>query len=175
MGMSWSAMRNILEQVNICESLKGRIQYIATRYGKSHDREGRVAVRLDGKEFFKSCFYDWQRKRIETWSEMNTELGRKTSYRESGERMELGALNKGGFDQTAFYCAFYEYQNSRIDESLQSPDPVVRLFAVLDKRVGKRRLQALTVEGQPDWLQPFYRLRLEADKVQHTEKERTET
>ena len=94
MGISWSAMRRILERENICDSLKGRIQYFATRYSKSHDQEGRVAIRLDGKEVFKSCFYDWDRKRDEAWDEINTEAGRKTSYLESGEQMELGALNR---------------------------------------------------------------------------------
>jgi len=64
-------------------------------------------------------------------------LSRKTSYLESGTLMELGALNKGGFDQFAFYAAFYAYQNNSIEESLLSLDPVVRLFAIMDKRVGK--------------------------------------
>ena len=59
---------------------------------------------------------------------------------EAGEQMELGALNKGGFDQFTFYDAFHAYQNNSIDDSLISTDPVVRLFAILDKRVGKRRL-----------------------------------
>lgn len=58
MGLSWSAIRKILEQDNICDLLKGRVQYFATRYRMSHDEEGRVALRLDGKEIFKSCFYD---------------------------------------------------------------------------------------------------------------------
>ena len=86
--------------------------------------------------------------------------------------MELGALNRGGFDQYAFYAAFHTYQNSSIDESLISPDPVVRLFAIMDRRVGKRRLQTLTleVEEQPEWLQTFYRLRLAADGVPPTKK-----
>ena len=172
MGLSWSAMRQQLEQEFLCDSLKGRIQYFVTRYRKSHDQEGRVAIRLDGKEIFQSDFYDWNKKRQETWREIDTEAGRLTSYWESGRRMELGALNKGGFDQYAFYNAFHAYQNSSINESLLSPDPVVRLFAILDRRVGKRRLQAmaLEVEKQPEWLQIFYRLRLAADGVQPTKK-----
>ncbi len=85
---------------------------------------------------------------------------------ESGTLMELGALNKGGFDQFAFYAAFYAYQNNSIEESLLSLDPVVRLFAIMDKRVGKRRLQSLDITSQPGWLQMFYRLRLEADGIQ---------
>ena len=50
MGLSWSAMRKVLEHENICDSLKGRVQYFVTRYRESHDEEGRVAVRLDGNE-----------------------------------------------------------------------------------------------------------------------------
>jgi hypothetical protein len=131
MGLSWSAMRKVLEKETICGSLNGRIQYFATRYRESHDQEGRVAVRLDGKEIFKSDFFDWDIKRHQAWDEINEAKGRKTSYAESGEQMELGALNKGGFDQFTFYNAFHTYQNSSIDDSLMSPDPVVRLFAIL--------------------------------------------
>ena len=165
MGLSWSAMRKVLEQDNICDSLKGRVQYFATRYSKSPDQEGRVAVRLDGKEIFRSCFYDWYIKRDEAHKEIEIIKGRKTSYSESGEQMELGALNKGGFDQYSFYSAFHTYFNSSIDSSLISPDPVVRLFAIMDKRVGKRRLLQLLsgIESQPEWLQIFYRLRFESD------------
>lgn len=35
--LSFSAMRKKLEQDNICPSMKGRIQYFATRYRKVHD------------------------------------------------------------------------------------------------------------------------------------------
>lgn len=167
MGISWSGMRKVLEQDNICDSLKGRIQYFATRYKKSPDQEGRVAIRLDGNEIFKSDFYDWDIERHQAWDEINECKGRKTSYAESGEQMELGALNKGGFDQFTFYDAFYTYWNNSIDDNLISPDPVVRLFAILDKRVGKRRLMKVITEidNQPEWLQPFYYLRLESDGI----------
>ena len=35
MGLSWSAMRKVLEDENICDSLKGRVQYFVTRYRES--------------------------------------------------------------------------------------------------------------------------------------------
>lgn len=168
MGQSWSGMRKYLEQENICEPLKGRIKYFATRYRKSHDNEGRVAILLDGKEIFQSDFYDWDIKRHEAWNEINASNGRKTSYSESGEQMELVALNKGGFDQFSFYNAYYYYQNHSIDESLNAADPIVRLFAILDKRIGKRRLNVIQskLAEQPEWLQVFFNLRLQAEKGQ---------
>ena len=106
MGLSWSTMRKVLEQENICDSLKGRVQYFVTRYRESHDQEGRVAVRLDGNEIFKSNFYDGEIERREAWNEINASKGRPTDYAESGEQMELEALNKGGFERFAFYDAF---------------------------------------------------------------------
>lgn len=48
-----------------------------------------------------------------------------------------------------------------------SENPVIRMFAVLDRRVGKRTLERMKqeLELQPDWLQRIYRLRLEAEKI----------
>jgi len=94
-------MRKILEQENICASLKGRLQYFATRYRGAHDQTGRVAIHLDGKEILKSDSFDWSVKQHD------------------------------------------------------------------NKRIGKRRLQKLVpeVEAQPEWLQSFYRLRMEAGGI----------
>lgn len=52
MGISFSAMRKKLEQEYICSSLKGRVQYFATRYRKVHHREGRIGIIFDKQEVF---------------------------------------------------------------------------------------------------------------------------
>ena len=46
-----------------------------------------------------------------------------------------------------------------------TPTPIVRIFALLDRRLGKRRLAALAdvMETELDWVRPFYRLRMEAE------------
>ena len=160
-------MRRILEQENICDSLKGRIQYFATRYKKSHDQEGRVAIRLDGKEIFKSCFYDWNNKRVQVRDSIVIPNMEKMNYWEYWDLIHNETKNFAGFDQYGFYEAFFAYHNIGIDSSLISPDPVVRLFAILDKRVGKRKLQNMLseIKSQPEWLQVFYWLRLEANGI----------
>jgi len=160
-------MRKVLEQENICASLKGRIQYFATRYRGAHDQTGRVAIRLDGKEILKSDCFDWSAKQHDIWSEITANTEGKISYLEFSESINTHVQNQGGIGQYAFYRAFHAYHNSSIDESLQSLYPLVRLLAILDKRVGKRRLQKLVseVEAQPEWLQPFYQLRMEADGI----------
>jgi len=165
MAQSWSSMRKVLEQENICDSLKGRIQYFATRYRKSHDEEGRVAIRFDGEEIFKSCFYDWQRKRDIV--EASIILPKELSYKEKCDIIHTKTLNNGGFEQWCFYDAFYYYQNHNIKECLNYKDPIVKLLAILDKRVGKRTLHEIlkNFHKEPKWLQVFYKLRLEADGI----------
>lgn len=168
MGISWSAMRKALEEDNICDSLKGRIQYFATRYRKSHDQEGRVAIRLDGKEIFKSCYFDWYAKEQKVLEQHIVSRIPNEPGRCFWDRVYLEVKNLGGFDPFAFYDAFYEYKNHKIEESLCSTDPIVRLFAFFDKRTGKRKLQRMSSElyTQPEWLQVLFRLRLQAEGIQ---------
>ena len=54
---TWSGMRKKLEREYLAESLRGHIQYYATSYRKSPDHEGRAAIRYDGKEIIKGCYY----------------------------------------------------------------------------------------------------------------------
>lgn len=43
MAISWNAMRKKLEIENLCPSLKGRINYFATRYrNNTQDNEGEL-------------------------------------------------------------------------------------------------------------------------------------
>lgn len=66
-----------------------------------------------------------------------------------------------------FSSALEKYRNQSIEESIASSNPIVRMFAVLDRRIGKRTLSKLksTIDLQPEWLQQFYKLRLEAEKI----------
>lgn len=160
MAISWSAMRKKLEQDNLCPSLQGRVQYFATRYRKVHDSEGGVAVRVDGKEVLRSDFFKWSKV-------MYDERPAEEFDNKSWHEIDMDTMAKGGFDQYAFYDAFYQYDNQSIEQSLKSDDAIVRLFAILDRRVGKRTLEKIlpSISDQPDWLKFFYRLRMQAENI----------
>ena len=67
------------------------------------------------------------------------------------------------------FCKSLEnYRNHSIQDSIQSENPLERMFAVLDRRVGKRSLGKLkeTMEEQSEWLQQFYKLRLSAENYE---------
>ena len=55
---SWSGIRKKLETEYLAPSLQGHIQYYATSYSRSPDHEGRAAIRYDGKEIIKGCYYN---------------------------------------------------------------------------------------------------------------------
>jgi hypothetical protein len=76
-------------------------------------------------------------------------------------------VNNGIVDSFDIPWAMKKYLNQDIAASLEDEDPLVRMFAILDRRVGKRTLKEIaeTVSNQPEWLQQFYRLRLDAEGI----------
>lgn len=162
---TWSGIRKKLENDYLADSLKGRVTYFTTSYSYAPDHVGRAAIRVDGKEVLKS---DYFHKHLLQWQSYQ-----EAEQKENDERIDTwmkswdDAINKGGFDNHSFYRAFDEYDNQSIDVSLESPNLLVRTFAILDRRVGKRRLFKLADawKQKPDWVKYFLRLRLEAEGI----------
>ena len=152
---TWSGIRKKLEADYLCPALRGRVRYFATTYRESHDQEGRAAILVDGGEILKSNYFEYDGS---FWS-MYYRLGKDASV------IKQIVLNRGLFDQRIFYTAFQEFDNQSIEASLTSRTPLVRVFALLDRRLGKRRLAALedVMEKELDWVRPFYRLRMKAE------------
>ena len=79
--------------------------------------------------------------------------------------MDDTALRLGIFDQRCFYNAFAEFDQQSIEMSVKSENLIVRIFAVLDRRVGKRRLALMkeTIAEEPDTFREFYAIRMRAE------------
>ena len=79
--------------------------------------------------------------------------------------MDDTALQLGIFDQRCFYDAFAEFDQQSIEMSLKSENLIVRIFAVLDRRVGKRRLALMKkmIAEEPDTFREFYAIRMKAE------------
>lgn len=159
-------MRAKLENEYLAESLRGHIQYFATSYSRCPDHEGRAAVRLDGEEILKGNYFDMSTARYNAEKRLRAEAP-EISYKELWVKSKYAALDEGRFDQRYFYAAFREFDNQPIGDSLESENPLVRMFAVLDGRVGKRRLVKLAdrIESEPEWLRAFYIIRLSAEGI----------
>ncbi len=162
---TWSSTRKKLEEDYLCPALRGRVRYFATTYSKCPDHGGRAAILVDGVEVLKSSYYEY----APAFWKLQSELRRleEADWREAAPKAGQTVLEDGLFDQRDFYAAFQELDNQSVEASLASGNPIVRIFALLDRRLGKRRLAALeeTMEQELDWVRPFYFLRMEAEGV----------
>lgn len=155
---SWSSLNRQLSDF-LCEPLKDRITYFLTRYHDVHNAYGRAAVLFDKKELV--CF---------SWTEMyhqENEISKLhadgISWYEAKERLKPEWDKNCTYCETDFLSAAVSFLQMPISEALNSENLLIRMFAVLDKRVGKRTLHAVKSEGSymalPEWVKQFYELR----------------
>ncbi len=157
----WTNIRHKLENEYLAQSLRGHIRYFCTSYSYCPDHEGRAAILLDNKEIISGGYYNqWVKAHLLPQDEkLEQRLHREFPF------MDDTALRLGMFDQRCFYEAFDEFDNQSIEKSLASENMLVRIFAVLDKRVGKRTLKRLgeDIENEPEVFRLFYDIRVDAE------------
>lgn len=160
---TWSGIRNKLEKDYLAESLRGHIQYYCTSYNKSHDHHGRASIRLDGKELISGCYWNIYSKASLFPHDEKYEKRMKEPF----PYIDETALSLGVFDEWCFYRAFHIFDNQSIEKSLSSEDLIVRIFAVLDRRAGKRRLIEMrdSLNEKDEIFNMFYTIRINAEKI----------
>ena len=163
---SWSGMRKYLEHEMLAESLRGRIRYGCTAY-----------VGMDGCHIFEVCIDNIQVKRfsLETVNTYFIDSGYTTNPVPSGISgywAEFWALldkypidSRTEYTDEEFCEALEMYRNQNIQKSVFSENPIVRMSAVFDRRIGKATLRKIqdTIEEQPEWLRQLYLLRITAE------------
>jgi len=160
--MPFTKIKKRLETEFLAPSLQGRVTYFATSYSKYPDHEGRAAIRVDGVEVFKSDYFELMMLHSQKYHEQEESgAGLHRSWMQAFDEAEKA----GGFDHQVFYRAFDMFSSQPIEESLKSEYPLVRIFAIFDRRTGKRRLSAMAeeMENAPPFIQIFYKLRCEAE------------
>ena len=163
---SWSGMRKYLEQEMLADSLQGRIRYGCTTY-----------VGMDGCRIFEVCIDGVQVKRF-SWETVNTYFidngytknpapsGIGEYWSEFWQLLEKYPINqRTEYTDEEFCKALEAYRNQSIQENICSSNPIIRMFAVLDRRIGKRTLSKIqtSIDEQPEWLRQFYELRLHTE------------
>lgn len=156
---SWSAMRKHLENEMLCDSLNGRLRYHLTTY-PNMDKCGHFEVFVDGKSA-KIFSMDYAASQLYKNSDKTEAFW--INYWNEKDNVQIHQQ----FDDTDFAKALEIYRSSDILTSINSENPIVRMFAVVDRRLGKRTLGKLkdTVYDQPEWLRFFYELRLSSENL----------
>ncbi len=163
---SWSGMRTYLEQDMLADSLKGRVRYGCTTY-----------IGMDGCHIFELCIDKQQIKRfsLETVNSYFIEKGYKSMLHPGDARdywddfpalVDQYSVNeRTEYTDDEFCDALQQYRHQDIQDSIRSSHPLVVMFALLDRRVGKRTLASIRddMAKRPLWLQRLYQLRVDAE------------
>ena len=158
---SWSGLNKQLTE-RLCAPLRTRISYFLTRYHDVHNAYGRAAIRLDGAEVVVFSWIEQYRQEAET-DRLVRESG--TTYEAAGEQLKPKFDANCTYSEMDFLSAALEYRDLSIQDALHSENYIIRVLAILDRRAGKRAVQACVAEDTyqklPHWVQQFYELRLQ--------------
>lgn len=185
--MIWSKLKQQLESF-ICPGLQGRVEYRATSYRYAPDKAGRCYITVDKKEVFnmgdvntKIIWYQTEQdikkdpNVVITVSEEDILAVRRDGGSAIPEnRLRTIACNRkiskvakdildaqGVLSRSDFYSAASEYLSTSIDKSLESNDILPNIFALIDRRLGKKRILELEdkMNNKHPIVQYFYQLR----------------
>ena len=137
---------------------------MVTRYRGAHDAEGRWAILLDGKEIGGLGCIEADQEQSELIYAKASELD--ISLAEAQGAGDQALCAKARHTLPMFCGTLFSYTNMSIDSALASPDAVLRSLAVLDKRLGKRRLAGIRLSNSaPELEQACLRARLAAEGI----------
>ncbi len=155
--MVWTKLKKTAEAL-FADSLKGRIEYHLTRYG-------------NGISYFMSR--GWITLDKEEIANFSTIKRVRESYELTGEwysdkQQAIDTLDRRGiFTRDDFVNALEKYVGMQVEDAVQSSNPIIRAIAMFDRRLGKRRIGALSLrEDEYRLVTTFYRIRCQAEGLQ---------
>jgi hypothetical protein len=185
--MVWSKMKQQLESY-LCPALVGRVEYRATGYRYLPDKAGRCYITVDKKEVFNmsdvTAEISWYQTEQEIKNDPNVEipvsdaeieaLRKETCGKVPEDRLAVIATSRKITDyakeimaaqailsKSDFYRAANIFLSRSIEESLDSNEILLNIFALVDRRVGKKRIlnMAENINLKHPIVQYFYQLR----------------
>jgi hypothetical protein len=185
--MVWNKMKQYLESF-LCPGLVGRVEYRTTSYRYIPDKAGFCCITVDKKEVFNmsdvTTLIRWYQTEQEVKndpkvhipvSKEDIELVRKeTGGKVPEERLAVITRNRKISDyakemlieqallcKSDFYSAANNFLSDSIEESLESKDILLNVFALVDRRIGKKRILNLEnkIMLKHPIVQYFYELR----------------
>jgi hypothetical protein len=146
--MQWSKLKSRVKSL-ICPELRDRIDFHLASYRESHDGADKVWITVDGRRVFSCKHYPYEWAEAEAY---HTGL-RGAQVKDFMEGKEIHRPKDFG-------DAMRAYLDMPVNEALESADPLVRAFALVDRRVGRRTLERLEILGSEHMLvKAFFELR----------------
>ena len=186
--MAWSKLKQNLESF-LCPALHGKVEYRATSYRYSPDKAGNCYIAVDKKNVFnmndKATLIRWYQTEQEIKNDsaiqipINQEEIEKVRKETKGivpeDRLHVMARSRKlsehakklvsaqlSLSKTDFTVIASTFLSTPIEESLESNDILLNSLALVDRRVGKKRILSMTekMKLKHPIVQYFYELRL---------------
>lgn len=162
--MMWSKLKSLVE-AQFSEALQGRVSIYSTAYGGCSC--GKAWITLDKERIALFCTrafgrrargqYQYKNNRWVTDAPVPARIGDAQNARYG--LVEYGELSR----QSAYQSCWELVHDLSIDQAIASDDVLVQSLAMLDRRLGKRRLATLDVSSLPSLAKKLYAVRVSAE------------
>lgn len=186
--MSWSKLKQNLESF-LSPALQGRVEYRATSYRYLPDKAGSCYIAVDKKNVFnmsdKTTLIKWYQTELEIKNDSGIQipisneeievLRKETKGLVPEDRLlviarsrKLSELAKellsaqSSLSKSNFIVVANKFLSTPLEESLESNDILMNILALVDRRLGKKRIlnMAEKIKLKHPIVQYFYALRL---------------
>lgn len=168
--MPWSRLKSLVESRQ-APSLGRRVTVHQARYRHAHEEVGRVWVAVDGQEVASFATHmGWARVQplVNSLMDERGAWGTAEAYAEATAEVEARLRGAGEFSDNAALGELEAYLSLTVEDALGSPSPLLRGLAMLDSRLGKRRLLALALPlDEHPLVRAMFELRCAADGIRH--------
>ncbi|WP_138756176.1 SF0329 family protein [Paenibacillus sinopodophylli] len=185
--MSWSKMKQQLESF-LCPALEGRVEYRSTSYRYSPDKAGLSYMAVDKKNVFnmsdRTTLVRWFQTELEIKNDpaiqipiSNEEIEamrEETKGKVPEDRLKIMARSRkisvyakellaaqSSLSKSNFVTIANQFLSTSIEDCLESQDILLNILALVDRRVGKKRIQNMDekMKVKHPIVQFFYELR----------------
>lgn len=186
--MSWSKLKQQLESF-LCPALVGRVEYRATSYRYLPDKAGLCYIAVDKKNVFQmsdaTTLIRWYRTEQEIKHDPHIQIPireeeieavrKETKGLVPEDRLKVIARGRiiselakellaaqSSLSKSNFAVVANQFLSRPIEESLESKEILLNVLALVDRRVGKKRILNMreTIKLKHPIVQYFYELRL---------------
>ncbi|MGG4144219.1 hypothetical protein ABEW34_13925 [Paenibacillus algorifonticola] len=186
--MSWSKMKQNLESF-LCPALNGRVEYRSTSYRYLPDKAGLCYIAVDKKNVLNMSDTTnpirWYQTELEIKNDSAIQIPisheemeavrKDTKGTVPEERLIVIARSRkiteyakelmsaqASLSKSNFIVAANKFLSTSIEESIESHDILLNVLALVDRRVGKKRMLNMTekIKLKHPIVQYFYELRL---------------
>lgn len=186
--MAWSKMKQLLESF-LCPALYGRVEYRATSYRYLPDKAGQCYIAVDKKNVFNmsdaATLIRWYQTEQEIKNDPDIQIPindedieavrKDTKGTVPEDRLKVIARNRkiseyakellsaqAALSKSNFNVAANKFLSISIEESIESNDILLNVLALVDRRIGKKRLLSMAekMKLKHPIVQYFYELRL---------------